>query len=427
MRDTAPPRNRVRSRTRRLLALFGITAAIVAFGAALPLPAQSAADDAPRPAPVTLMFMGDLSGEPAPGRVRDVVFERLRDRLDSFGFDLGVAPVFVHRPESTDLDLIDVRIGSTIGTSVSNEIDLVVAAFYRLDGDQLAIQMTLYDPRERTVLGGVFSRARTGLTMFTTVDRAIAEIDDTLARYIEERYEYRPPSGVVDSIVVRSPAEGADVLFAGRNAGRITGGRLDVPYTPFPVGTVVRIDVQKDGYHPATHAVRLESEEFEISLPGIRRTGRYAGYVHSTYGAFLGLGVGLRVYAIPDQTFIALEQYRSVLPGDGPGRRGVGFTDLSVAVGQYLFLPQSSFIRLSISLGFGAIVTTIASIEDGDFVDYYLALLNPAVELNFDSWMLFVRPEARFTLGAGDNLLGRTWMRVPFGLPPITLGVVRRW
>ena len=424
MRDSVFPRIHAESRAFSLL--IRLTVTVVAFGIVTPLSAQIP-DDGDRPAPVTLMFMGDLSSEPAPGRIRDVVFERLRDRLDSFGFDLSVEPIFEHRPESTDLDRFDVRIAQTIGTSISDEVDLVVAAFYRLEGDQLAIQMTLYDPRERTVVGGIFSRARTGLTLFTTVDRAIAEIDETLARYIDERYEYRPPSGIVESIVVRSPAEGADVLFAGRNAGRITGGRLDVPYTPFPVGTVVRVDLRKDGYHETTHAVRLESEQAEVSLPGISRTGRYAGYVHSTYGAIMGLGVGLRVYAVPDQTFIAFEQYRSTLPGDGPGKRGVAFTDLSVALGQYLFFRQDSFFRLNVSLGFGAIVTNISSIEDGGFVDYYLALVNPALELNFNSWMLFVRPEARFTLGFGDNLLGRTWMRVPFGIPPVTLGVVRRW
>ena len=69
----------------------------------------------------------------------------------------------------------------------------------------------------------------------------------------------------------------------------------------------------------------------------------------------------------------------------------------------------------------------IEGIDAPDFVDVYFNVLSPAVEWNLNQWRLFVRPELQFALGVGSGLLGRTWVRTPFGLPPISVGVARQW
>jgi hypothetical protein len=40
---------------------------------------------------------------------------------------------------------------------------------------------------------------------------------------------------------------------------------------------------------------------------------------------------------------------------------------------------------------------------------------------------IFFRPELHYALGVGYNLLGRTWIRTPYGLPPLTVGVRYSW
>ena len=422
-----------RSRVRGAGFLGAMLAALAL--AAAPAAAQEAATEtaavtlAP---PVTLIYLADLSSEDAGERIRDILLTRVTERLVASGLApldrpvVGAAAVAPPGGVQIPLSVDDVRIGTLVSLDVPEDVEMVLACFYRVSGSEMLIQFTLYNPREETVLGGVLTRARTGLTVFTSVDRSVAELEEPLARYLKLRAEYKPPVGVVEKISVSSPLEDMGISFAGRDVGRISGGHLDVPYTPFPVGSQVRIELSKPGYHPEERVVALESEENQLELQPLWPQSRIGVELQWTLGQALGFGAGFRLYVVPDNTFVHLQVYRHLQPAQIAGN-AVRHYDAALSIGQYLLLPYSFPVRFSLELGLGVIVNAVNAYDGPSFADLYLYLLSPSVELNLKGWSFLARPEMKYALGLPGNLLGRVWLRTPLGLPPVTLAVVRRW
>ena len=99
-----------------------------------------------------------------------------------------------------------------------------------------------------------------------------------------------------------------------------------------------------------------------------------------------------------------------------------------VAVG-VLVVPHQ-LVRINISSGGGMIISYFTLPDQPLYVDYYWNLFNLALELNFNRFLLYIRSEAKYTLGLGPkNLLGREWVSLfSEGGPTIfTLGIARKW
>jgi hypothetical protein len=75
------------------------------------------------------------------------------------------------------------------------------------------------------------------------------------------------------------------------------------------------------------------------------------------------------------------------------------------------------------------IVTYFWLREQPMYADFYWNVINTAFELNFRKYMLYIRSEQKYALGAGPaHILGRGWFS-PFGDMPttFTFGVARKW
>ena len=75
----------------------------------------------------------------------------------------------------------------------------------------------------------------------------------------------------------------------------------------------------------------------------------------------------------------------------------------------------------------GLIITDVRGVTGLEYVDYYISVLNPTAEFSVGPLDLFARPELRYALGTGYNLLGNVWIRTPYGWPPITIGAKWSW
>jgi hypothetical protein len=140
----------------------------------------------------------------------------------------------------------------------------------------------------------------------------------------------------------------------------------------------------------------------------------------------LGFGLAQRYYLKPDITFVAAEHY-FYLQHNFAGGLPVFHHDLRALFGAYLFTGPDSIFRLGVSTGLGFILSYFAVPGLGAFTDFYLNIVNISLELNFPRLLLYLRPEGRYALGIGRDLLGRGWLNVADGPPPITLGVVWKW
>lgn len=371
-----------------------------------------------------VIYVQDLTPGEQGNRIRDVLVTRIAGKFAAFGLHEAAAPVLVEGPGSEGADI---RVQPLLAQRVAPAADLVVAAIFRIQSGVADIQFILLDPKQRTVLGGVLSRARTGLTVLTSVDAAVNDLDPVLQRYRTNRYEYHRPEGVVESIILTGTLEGEEVFFAGRDVGRISGGVLTVPYTPFPVGQKVRAELRKPGYHSEEIVIDLPSSRVTTSIPPLKRAHRFSAGLQWVFGQALGYGITARAYAIPDWTFLEVNAYRDLSPKVRPEFHDQRHYDFGASIGQYLLLSYRSPVRVAVRLGAGVIFTSFAGLAVKDFADVYLNIVSPTVEFQVGGWQLYLQPELKFTVGAGDNLLGRSWIATSAGLPPISIGVLRAW
>lgn len=406
---------------RRSLAIGPLIFAVVAAAVTAQTTAQKTAQTAPVEA---VIYVQDLTPGTLGDRIRDILVTRIADKFAAFNLHQVAEPILVDASQTANADF---RVEPLLAQKLPAATDLVVAAIFKIQATSVDIQFILLDPKQKNVLGGVLSRARTGLTVFTSVDSAVNDLDPVLKQYVTNRYEYRPPQGVVDTITLESSLEGEEVYFAGRDVGKVSGGALNVPYTPFPVGSKVRVEIRKPGYHSEETVIALPSTEVKTTIPALQRASRFSAGLDWRFGQPLGFGVTGRFYGVPDWTYVQLSAYRDLVPQTHTGFHDLRHYDFGAAAGQYLFLSYRSAVRVSVSLGLGVIYTSLEGTSISDFVDVYLDLLSPTVEFRLSGWQLFVQPQLKFALGLGDNLLGRSWILTSLGIPPITIGVMRSW
>ena len=387
------------------------------------LPAALFAADQGRTAALAI---APLAADTADPLVEDILASGLTARLQNAGIAVQAGrltlPTAADQPKLPDED----RISYLLRGVNAGGAGVVVAAFYLVQGDTLVIQFALYDPNVHTMLGEVLARARKGLTLFASVSDAVAQFDPAIQRYVQGGYQALPPAGIVERIVVSGPQEGANIVLLDREAGAIAGGSLIVPYTQFEIGSTIPVRVHKDGYHSYEGRYKLDASQVSLTLPRLRPETRFDAELNWTFGEALGVGVGARIHIIPDSLFLGVEGYRS-LDVIGLSTTVVRHYDANVQLGQYIIFPYSSPFRLSIAFGAGLIVTNVADLGGRDYMDWYIVAGDPTAELKVGPVKFFFRPELHYALGLDYNLLGRTWIRTPYNIPPLTIGVRTSW
>ncbi len=372
------------------------------------------------------LFITPLSAGVVDRLVEDILATGLTTTLQNAG--ISVAPGRLALPVGADKPNLpqEQRVSYLLRGLNAAGASVVVAAFYLTQGDTLVIQFALYDPAVHTMLGGVLANARKGLTIFDSVSEAVKQFEPAIQRYVQGGYQVEPPTGIVERIEVSGPPEGSSVVLLDREAGTIEGGMLVVPYTQFEIGTVIPVRAHKDGYHSYAGSYKLDSPQVSIHLPSLRRETRFDVDLAWSFGEAMGIGLGGRVHIIPDSLFLGIESYRS-LDVDSLSSTLVRHYDTNVQLGQYIIFPYTSIFRLHIALGVGLIVTNVAGLGGRDYLDWYILAGDPTAELALGPVKVFFRPELHYALGVDYNLLGREWIRTPFGIPPLTIGVRTSW
>ena len=372
------------------------------------------------------LLMAPLSTGARDPLVEDILSSELTTVLQNSGLTVAAGRLAV--PQGADQPRLpqEQRISYLLRGVDATGNDVIIAAFYLAQGEELIIQFALYDPAVHTMLGGVLTRARKGLTLFASVTAAVADFGPAIKRYVEGGYRVEPPSGIVERIAVSGPPEGSRVTFVDREVGTISGGDLVVPYTQFEIGTTIPVKVQKEGYHSFEGAYPLMSPQVDLRLPGLYRETRFDAQVVWSFGLASGFGFGGRVHLVPDSLFVGFEHYRTIHPGTFWGTT-VRHYDTNIQIGEYVIFPYTSIIRVHLAVGAGLIVTDVAGLQGRDYTDFYILAGDPTAELALGPVKILLRPDLHYALGMGYNLLGRAWIRTPYGLPPLTLGVRYSW
>ncbi len=384
-------------------------------------------------APRTLLYFIDVSRQPTEQFIRDVIEQRLREEAEKLGFLVEDESIFVYQnvPDSAvnengEVNSSSLRPRDFYSQIPNDDIDIMIATFFSLQGNALLIQFSLVDPVTDVGVGGLFTRGRAGLTLFSTVNDAVTELSSVLADYVDTRYVYVEQEGKVEEIFVESRQEQVAVFFAGREVGQISEGGLLIPYVPFQVGSNIRVEARKSGYHNWNSVVAMDSKNITMKVPALHKKHRFALQSYWTLGLTRGVGVAANFFLKPDRSYIQV--YHHFHDANYTKSRYTVYNyDYGITYGHYLLVPPGGVFRFAIAFGAGVVRTTMNNTNVEDFEDFYLNLINPMFELNLGHFSFFTRAEFKYTLGIGKNLLGLTWIQTVENFPNISIGIQYKW
>jgi len=369
----------------------------------------------------------DLSTSDEYREYQSIISNQLRAELKNAGFDIIPREEWEKVRERQGVRVSELYQGNVaLGIAEEVEAEIALVSFYSVAERQMVLEIKCYDVAQKAMINGVFKIARINLSIYNVIGEAVTEL-------IPGIHLLGPPpiveSPVVEEIALLSADEDAEIYLGDEGfVGRISEGKLLLPPIPFALGTKITVEKRKEGYHTGNETLKLKEPEMIIKLQPLRKQTRSATELTWTVGQLLGFGLAQRIYLRPDLSYLSAEHYFYVQHNLSDSKP-VFHHDLRALFGGYLFTGPDRAARFNISTGFGMIATYFALADQPMYADFYWNLINVALELNFLKFVLFVRSEQKYALGAGPaNLLGRGWISA-FGEGPtsFTLGFAWKW
>ena len=293
-------------------------------------------------------------------------------------------------------------------------------------------RIAIYDVEDGSLGAGDGFSAWSGLSAVSLLENATARTVEKLAAYDSER-RGTPRRLVGYRLVVACPFEGAEVSLdlpgtkTALRAGRIEGGRLELPYYPFAQGSTLGITAVAPRHLPMRASVVLGVEAppaIELAEP----RPRYDVLAGTGSGRLMGAGGQLRLYP-GSEWFFLFAEYRIYAGYDfTKGSSPLLHNEIWQGVGWYLFLPPASRFRMGYSMGYGALISTVTERQAAqrNFSDLALLPINLFGEYSLKKDMgVWMSLGLAYALGASENgLLGTGWMGG--GAPALSVGVLWR-
>ena len=369
----------------------------------------------------------DLSTSDEYREYQSIISSQLRAEVKNAGFTIIPREKWDTIRERKGVRVSDLYQGNTaIEIAEEVEAEIALVSFYSVTDRQMVLEIKCYDVAQKALITGVFKTARINLSLYNVIGEAVTEL-------IPGIHLLGPPpvveSPVVEEIALLSADEDMEVYLGDEGfVGRISDGKLLLPPIPFAIGTKITVEKRKEGYHTGEETLKLKEPEMIIKLEHLRKQTRTATEINWTVGQLLGFGLAQRFYLKPDLSYLSVEHYFYVQHNFSDSKP-VFHHDLRALFGGYLFTGPHRLLRINVSTGMGMIATYFGIGDQPMYADFYWNVINLGFELNFRRYLLYIRSEQKYALGAGPkNLLGRGWISA-FGEGPtsFTLGLARKW
>lgn len=291
----------------------------------------------------------------------------------------------------------------------------------------LEIVITAWDVAGKKTIATERSVSKSEVTQYIMINSSITRIVSKLTgEYGVEIVREEPK---VRKITFLSNQEGMEIYLPdGELLGEIVHSVLNITDREYEIGTRLLVVKKLDGYRTGEQYIYLDKEKSAVPLADLIKAQNLALEFNWTYTQLMGAGTGIRFYPIPDWMYVSFDSY-FYLQKDFSSDSGLEMThnDMRLLAGVYLGFGPDSIFRVSASLGFGVIMSYPLNSNDFYF-DTYINAANIALELNFDEWSFYLRPELRFFLGIGESSLNDGGIALSeWNVPLITVGVLRKW
>jgi sporulation protein YlmC with PRC-barrel domain len=287
--------------------------------------------------------------------------------------------------------------------------------------------ITTWDVEGQRLISTDRKVSRSSVTRYIMINASINSVVEKLSGEYGIAAIQEDPK--VRKITFISNQEGLEIYMPdGEMLGEITHSILNITDREYEIGTKILITKKLKGYRDAEQYIFLDKEKSAVPLSDLKKAQTLALEFNWTYTQMMGLGSGFRYYPIADWMYVSFDSY-FYLQRDfsTPMGNDITHSDMRLLAGLYLGFGPESIFRVNVSLGAGLIISYPLSRSD-TYVDFYINPVNIALELNFEDWSFYLRPELKITLGIGDNNLHKGGIVLSdYNVPAITLGVLRKW
>lgn len=370
--------------------------------------------------------IADLSEPPdAAGRGAKIT-EMVTLGLQSAGFGVVAEEMWRAKAAESGLKDLDLVAGPSL-TLLAKSLgaDMAVSGYYTFGDGFVTVCVQCIETANGTIVSGILKKDRYNLGFYNALDSEIRGMLEEVGSGFEQSpsLSARVPK-LLTELTFTSGLEGMEVVVGGDViAGYIRNGRLAFETPAVQAGTPIVVEKRLEGYHTATETVAAAAE---IPLAPLVKAARFAAEIDWTLGQIMGLGGAFRYNIVPDTLFLSTSHYVYYQAPYTTGANGLIHYDAGIQAGAYLIWGPGESFRLSVSAGFGTVFSFFLAPGLEPATDLYINLINVSAEWNLGSFSLFLRPEMKYTLGIGNDLLGLSTMSWEF-MPPITLGAVLRW
>jgi len=306
-------------------------------------------------------------------------------------------------------------------------VPVVLVVSVREKESLLEIVVTAWDVAGRKEISSVRSVSKSEVTQYIMINSSISRVVSTLTgEYGVEIVREEPK---VRKITFLSNQEGMEIYLSnGDRLGAIVHSVLNVTDREYEIGTKLLVVKKLDGHRTGEQYIYLDREKTAVPLSDLVKARNLALEFNWTYTQLMGAGSGFRFYPVPDWMYVSFDSYFYLHKDfSSPSGTEMSHSDMRLLAGLYLGLGPDRLFRVSVSLGFGVILSYPLN-TDRFFFDTYINAANVALELNFDNWSFYLRPELRFSLGIGESSLHDGGIVLSdWNIPQITLGVLRKW
>ena len=236
------------------------------------------------------------------------------------------------------------------------------------------------------------------------------------------------------------------VLGGEKSLGTIADGRLEAPVGLLSTGSRLELELRKDGFHTLETAVTAIPV---INLPELLPARKTSLDLAWNSGQLLGVTGTYSIFPIPDWVFAggALGLSVQIPSWDSTDDHVVVHLDLGARAGLYLLpaKPKLSLfgatlkipLRIGVVTGFGAMPSFGIASGFPTWIDLYLLMPMPFIELGTNKTVVTFRVDQRYSLGLPGSAIERGWMerRIPDPdeedgireVIPVVLGVTFKW
>jgi hypothetical protein len=370
----------------------------------------------------------DIADEKLKVETEEQLKKQLEEELDrqnlEYWDDSYVASA-IRSKELTGRQLIDQATALELGQIAEVPVVITVEALER--ETFLEFIITAWDVEGQKEIANDRKVSRSSVTRYIMINASIDYIVDKLTG--EYGIEIQAPDPKVRKITFISNQEGLEVYMPdGELLGEITHSVLNVTDREFEIGTKLLITKKLKGYRESEQYIFLNKEKSAVPLSDLKKAQTMALEFNWSYTQLMGVGSGFRYYPRADWMFVSFDSY-FYLQRDFSTDFGTDIThsDMRLLAGLYLGFGPESIFRVNVSLGAGLIISYPIYRSDA-YTDFYINPINIAMELNFEHWSFYLRPELKITLGIGDKNLHKGGIVLSdYNVPAITLGVLKKW